>query len=390
MRVALLTNIPSPYRVPLFRALAATPGWELRVLLSALGEFDRSWNADLETGGGLDARVVRGFSFRRRQRTRGPGAAVHEVTVHVPWGAPLALERFRPDVVVSAELGARTLLALLWCRLRGVPLVVWSYHSAVSATAAGPARRALWRALLARADAVVGMGAQARAVLRSLGVEGARIFDAPNAHDAGGLARALAGLSAGDAAGLRRAHRLRERVALVPGRLVPSKGVEPLLAAWRELPAALRRDWTLLFVGDGPLAPAVERAALAGEAGEIARVPAVQPAELAAFYAACRLVLFPSLGDPWGLVVNEAFAAARPVLCSRLAGCADDLVRPGKNGWLVDPTDPAELAKTLADALSSPRHAEMGAAAAATIAGYTPDSMAAGLRRAIQSASGRS
>ena len=35
MRVALVTNIPAPYRMPVFRALAATPGWVLRIFVSA-------------------------------------------------------------------------------------------------------------------------------------------------------------------------------------------------------------------------------------------------------------------------------------------------------------------------------------------------------------------
>jgi len=41
MRVALLTNILTPYRLPVYRDLAATPGWQLRVMLSAAG--DPSW-----------------------------------------------------------------------------------------------------------------------------------------------------------------------------------------------------------------------------------------------------------------------------------------------------------------------------------------------------------
>ena len=42
MRVALLTNILPVYRVPVFRALAATPGWQLRVFLSSGSECPRT------------------------------------------------------------------------------------------------------------------------------------------------------------------------------------------------------------------------------------------------------------------------------------------------------------------------------------------------------------
>ena len=36
--------------------------------------------------------------------------------------------------------------------------------------------------------------------------------------------------------------------------------------------------------------------------------------------------MLPSLKEEWGLVVNEAMASGLPVIVSRTAGCAEDLV----------------------------------------------------------------
>jgi glycosyltransferase involved in cell wall biosynthesis len=386
MRVALLTNIVPPYRIPVYQALAATPGWTLRVFVSADSEFDRSWRVD---AGGLDVVCVRSASLRRRVRTRGPARFEQVVTLHVPIGLPAALADFAPDVVVSGELGFRTLLALLYSRLARVPLVIWSYHSRVSATAAGPLKRRLRQMLLARARAVVGMGSQARAVLAELGVPEARLFDAPNACDHDALAKALAGIDVeARREAVIRAVGARERIALFAGRLVPMKGIDPLLRAWARLPEALRAGWSLVFVGSGPLAARIAAARAAAEPGEIVQVPALQPRDLVGFYAAAELLVFPSLGDPWGLVVNEAFACGRPVLCSRRAGCADDLIRPGENGWLFDPTDDDGFACALGEALASPDGARLGAGARATAERFRPQRMAEGLRRAILYATG--
>jgi glycosyltransferase involved in cell wall biosynthesis len=386
MRVALVTNILSPYRVPVFQALAQTPGWRLRLFVSAASEFDRSWHV---APGGLDIERVPGPALVRRVAARGRAAADQLVTLHLPLGLPAALARFAPDVVVSGELGPRTALALSFCALRRVPLVIWSYHSRVSASQAGPLQRALWRALLARADAVIGMGAQARAVLRGLGVAEARLFDAPNAHGHEGLAKAAAALDRESLrAALRGAHACRERIALVAGRLVPVKGIPQLLAAWDALPRELRDASTLLFVGDGPLAGRLRQESAARARGEIVQLPAVQPAALARYYVASDLLAFPSLGDPWGLVANEAMACGLPVLCSRLAGCADDLVREGQNGWLCDPTDPADLARVLATALSTPDLPALGRRARDTAERFRPEVMADGMRRAISRAVG--
>ncbi len=159
LRVALLTNILSPYRAPVYRALGDEPDVTLRVFLCAESEFDRSWRVDPAD---IDTRVVASWSLRRRIRTTGPASAEQIVTLHVPWGIVPGLQRFGPDVVVSAELGPRTLLALAWCTVRRVPLVIWSYHSRVSATSASPGRRALRRLLLALSYSVIGMVTKSR------------------------------------------------------------------------------------------------------------------------------------------------------------------------------------------------------------------------------------
>ena len=392
MRVALLTNTLTPYRLPVYRELDATPGWELRILLSA--ESEPHWDAAFREAyaqgvASLDVERVASVGFERRQLTHRGAAIEQQVSTHVPWGTFGALRRFRPDVVISTELGARSLFGAVHAAWHRVPFVLWTHHARVSARAIGRARRRLRRALLARADAVIGMGVQAHEVLRGLGVPDERLFDAPNAHDAPAYERALAELDSSVVPhALRGALRARERVALVAGRLVPVKGILPLLAAWARLPDSLRERWTLLFVGDGPLAPAV-RDAVRARPREIAWLPERPPGEMPAIHAAVDLHVFASLGDTWGLVVNEALACGVPVLCSRLAGCADDLIESGRNGWLFDPTDAQGFVKTLHEALSCSELERMSVAARDTGKRFGPGRMADGVRRAVDYALSR-
>lgn len=389
MRVALLTNVLSPYRIPVFRDLAATPGLELRILLSSStefhwrGAFASAYDAGREQ---LDVEIVPGFSFERSIAMHRESGARQRVETHLPYGLLASLKRLKPDVVVSSELGARTAFAALYCAIFRVPLVIWSYQARSGAAAAPSWLETLRRGLLGRAQAVVGMGVQAREVLRGRGVPAEHLFDAPNAHDAERYEATLSEIQPMTArAGLRAQLRARENVALVAGRLVESKGIEPLLDAWSEIPTFLRDRWTLLFVGDGPLAGRVQ-AEMERRPGEIAHVPSVAPERMPELYAAVDRLLFPSLADPWGLVVNEALACGIPVACSRLAGCAEDLIEPGRTGWLFDPTDAQETRDVLTEVLETTDDERMRAHARDTAKRFGPEVMAAGIRRAIQHA----
>jgi glycosyltransferase involved in cell wall biosynthesis len=376
VRVALVTNIVSPYRAPVFRRLAETPGWRLRIFTSAATEFDRTWSVDT---GGLDVARVRGASFVRRGRT-----------LHFPLALPLALLRFRPEVVVSGELGPRSWLALLYCLVARVPLVLWTYPSRVGGRRAQGWQLRLRQALLRRSRAVIGMGAQAREALMAWGVPADRIHDAPNAHDAEGLHKALARVDAEAARrGLRAGLGCRDRIALYAGRLIETKGVIPLLEVWDDLAPGLRNGWTLLVLGSGPLEEHVRHAARTHERGEIVHVRAVVESEVAAFYAGADLLVLPSLEETWGVVVNEAMACGLPVCGSRLAGCADELLREGETGWAFDPRAAHDFAAALGRALDCPDRERLGALARGHVERFGPDAMADGMRRAIAAAAER-
>lgn len=64
-------------------------------------------------------------------------------------------------------------------------------------------------------------------------------------------------------------------------------------------------------------------------------------------------LIFPTLCDGFGLVVNEAFSQGLPVITTTRAGAAD-LVRPGENGWLIEAGDAEAIASAIDRALKDP------------------------------------
>jgi len=78
----------------------------------------------------------------------------------------------------------------------------------------------------------------------------------------------------------------------------------------------------------------------------IEALPPLDDARYAALFAGARLVAYPSVDEPFGLVPLDAMAQGRPLLASSCGGPAESVV-DGETGVLVDPLDPSAMAAAL-------------------------------------------
>ena len=139
--------------------------------------------------------------------------------------------------------------------------------------------------------------------------------------------------------------------------VTPHKGHDMLVAA---LATIAELPWTCVCVGSLSRDPAfVER--VRAQAGDLAdRVRFVGPRtgdDLAAAYAAADLLVLPSRGETYGMVVTEALARGIPVLATAATGLPEALGRAPDGslpGLLVPPGDPAALAGALRRWLGEP------------------------------------
>jgi len=151
--------------------------------------------------------------------------------------------------------------------------------------------------------------------------------------------------SQGDGRRFREAYGISEKARLLVtiARIAPPKNQMLLVKA---LPELRRKDPTIhvAFVGsvnDRNYHSELSRAAVdLGVADAVTIVPGLQPEDplLADAYHAADVFVLPSLHEPFGIVVLEAWAAGRPVIASRVGGIPD-FVDDGVNGLLFDPGD---------------------------------------------------
>jgi glycosyltransferase involved in cell wall biosynthesis len=237
----------------------------------------------------------------------------------------------------------------------------------VTERARGRPRETLRRLLLRRADAVLVNGASGARYCEGLGVGAERIFRAPQTSDIAPLLRLP----------VARPPEAMRRLLYV-GRLLPLKGLTGFCDSLARHAEAHRDErLELWLVGDGPLGPQLR--ARAFPANVRVRCLGERPfAELPELYRQAGLLVFPSLADEWGLVVNEAMAAGLPVLGSVYSQAVDELVQPGVQGWRFRPDSPAETDAALAAALATPDGTldRMRRAARETAAALAPERIA--------------
>jgi glycosyltransferase involved in cell wall biosynthesis len=362
LRVALLTNLIPPYHKPVLDRLAQRYG-SLRVLLSTPMEANRPWKLEWQ---GLDVVVQKTWTLAGRWRH--PGGFSEPLAVHLPLDTVAQLRRHRPHVVISVEMGMRTLLAAVYRKFnRRSRLIVWAEVSEATEQGRGMLRR-LTRLLLCRhADAFLAVGSSGVRYLRGLGADPSKIF--PLLYTTG-LERFSANPIERPP---ERAHRL-----LYAGQLIERKGLLPFLEMLSKWAAAHpRRRVEFVAVGDGPLRASLENFAAAANL-ELDFRGNLPYEELPRVYSEAGLFVLPTLADTWGVVVNEALAAGLPVLGSMRAQAVTELVEDGENGWTFEPGSTEEIYSAIDRAMNAPRERldTMRAHARSTALALTPDDTA--------------
>ncbi len=110
---------------------------------------------------------------------------------------------------------------------------------------------------------------------------------------------------------------------------------------------------TLVIVGDGALRSYYETLAQELKIDNATRfVGAVKNEQLVDWYNRAKVFVLPSIGrsEAFGLVLLEAMACGTPVIASRLPGVRS-LVRDGENGFLVEPSNEAQLTEKMTEIL---------------------------------------
>lgn len=371
-RVTLLINyITKHQEVTFAEALRWLP--KLTCLLSVWIEPQRDYQPEL---GQLPVVIQKNWTFRRTWK-HAAGFA-DEQNIQIPYDTWFQLRRLKPDVIVSYELGARSLLSALYRlthrRSRLALAVFVSEHTERSYSGL---RRWARRRLLACADVVTFEGTSCWRYLRQLGVPENKLVPLCYTADP----RMLHHGSTDRPANQR--HRLLF-VGQLTARKAPLQLIERLGHWCQKHP---ERTIELSMVGRGPLLAEIE--AMPRPANlHITMLGSLPPTQLPSVLAEHGVMVFPTLADEWGMVVDEALHSGLPVLASEYAQATLELVQEGVNGWRFRPdhVDEFDAAIDRMMSCSAEQLGRMAQAGRESVARRTPAWGGARLALAVQAA----
>jgi glycosyltransferase involved in cell wall biosynthesis len=256
--------------------------------------------------------------------------------IPIPWPSLSALGHLwravhRADAVHFHDLAYPAHLVLaLFCHLQGKPYLVTQHiglvpfeNPAFRAVLAG-VNRFLGRAVLNRASHVIFISEEVRRYFGALGIgrDSKHVLTIPNGVDSQLFFAQDASARQQLRAELAQTLELDSSVPLVlfVGRFVEKKGVLFLAHLSKRFPHV---GW--IFAGHGPLDPETHL----GSNGRVLR--GLWGAPIARLYNAADLLVLPSRGEGFPLVVQEALACGTPVLVESAIQAASPVIGPWAN-----------------------------------------------------------
>ena len=310
LKALFVTNLPAPYRFPVWNRLSKTI--DLKVIF-LLGENNwRNWKRPKNvnwTFEFLSLPVLRFKEYEFIPFSRGTKRLLKNVDVLIigSWEVPIYVK-----------------LALL-AKKRNIPLcIVYESHSESQRFKKGIINSfRSW--LFRRANLVITFGGKATDAVREMRVREENICSLFNPVDVEWFHR----MSSVRERDMRRGHRF-----LYVGQLIERKNVDGLIRAF----SSIRTDSdSLTIVGEGKKLEQLKNLSRQlGCSSAINFIGQKEPDALAEIYAQSNTLILPSINEVWGLVVNEALASGLHVVVSRNAGVST-LVANMKGCYLCNP-----------------------------------------------------
>lgn len=363
-KVAIITNVPSPYRVDFFYFLQTHyEKYDFSIIYYCNDSMARQWKADEDRI--IDSYYVPSKTIRIKKR-------FDDHFISFPVGVGKLLSKLSPQVVVAMEYSPAILQAMQWCKKNKIPYVSWTDGTINSEKNIGKLQKLSRKYIFKRADAFIGSSHAA--------VENQLRYGASKEHcHISMLTVDLDKYYVDDKNGY-------PDSLLYVGSLIERKGVDLLINA---LAKCNDKNVRLVIVGDGREKDNLIE--LARQRGVIDRIDFkgfLEGAALRKCYSDAGAFVLPTREDCFGLVLIEAMCAKLPIIVSKYSDGAAETVTDGVNGYIIDPYNENEFAKAIDKVFAADIRTSFGMASYEAADKFKFENVAVGYIDAIEDALG--
>tara|TARA_Y100001968_G_scaffold322709_1_gene359251 strand:+ start:2444 stop:3523 length:1080 start_codon:yes stop_codon:yes gene_type:complete len=305
-KVALVTNIPAPYREKVYELASEDPNIDLTVIYCDKIEKNRNWSFTL---GNYKKVFLNTLTL-----------SIFNSYIHLNLKIFFTLNKKKPDVVISCGFGPVMVLSLMWAILNGKKHFIFTDGIADSEESLTYVHQLIRRFFYKNSQGFIAASNKSIKLHKLYGAQDQNIYKSCLCVENEKFIKKL----------------LQEKKfdLMFSGQLIHRK--QPLFFIEVAKKVKERLGYcSVLILGDGEMKSEVLLAL--EQSGLDYLIPGhVDQAALPNFFSDSKLFLFPSSNDPWGVVVNEALASGLPVISSPYPGSSGELVLNEVNGYVID------------------------------------------------------
>lgn len=324
-KIAILTNIIAPYRLPLFNGIADK--CKLDILICKETEKNREWEIDKKQK--FKTVKLRGFELTLKN------SLGDYRFIYLKFSILFYLIFKRPAYLFIGDASFTSYFAALLCNILRIKYIWWNEILPFTPISKGVVEK-MRRYSITRASHHFVSGTLAKEFIQNYGIEDKKISIIPDAVDNQKYFSYYQKYK-DQKESIRKKYNISEKdfVFLYVGQFIERKNIDTIMKSFQMLHKT-DKNVKLFLVGGGIEKEKIEKFVLQNHLNDFVIIEDfLKEEELSKIYTISNALLILSESEPWGMVVNEAMCFGLPVIASSKVGAGADLI-DDKSGVVVE------------------------------------------------------
>lgn len=321
-KVLVVTNIPNPYRIPLFNELncqCKSNNILVKVIFAAKSYSRRKFELDMNECK-FDYQFLDSYKFSFGNK---------EKTFFTYTGLTKVIEQEKPDKIIVSGYSMPTIKLWFVSFFRPVKYIIWSGSMETTSVKHSAVRKYFRKFLLKKSAGGIAYGTLAKEYMIKLGLNADKIHIGINTTDIDFFKRKSDDLKNQKITG-------KKKSLLAISYLSKRKRVDLLIRLAKKL-SQIRKDFELVIVGSGEEENKLKKMVRELDITDFVKFEGFrQKNELPAYLSNADCFLFSTDYDIWGISLIEAMASGLVCFSSIHSGATHDLIKEGETGFYVN------------------------------------------------------